>query len=113
MPTLPPALEPIPLDEAAAAAAIDACRRVATAVDAAAESRHRAAVEAQREWRGPARDDFDGRLARLQGEAVDLAADLRTTAGAISRAAADIRAENARRAAAREQWASNLLAAGG
>ena len=113
MPALPPGLEPIPLDESVAVAAIDACRRVATAVDVAAESRHAAAVEAQREWRGPARDDFDVRLARVQGEAVDLAADLRASAGAISRAVEDIRAENVRRAAERARWAANLLAAGG
>jgi hypothetical protein len=113
VPALPPGLEPIPLDEAAAYEAVDACRRVATAVDAAAETRQRAAVEAQREWRGPARDEFDVGLARVQGEAVDLAADLRAMAGAISRAVDDIRAENVRRAAERAQWAANLLAAGG
>ena len=113
MPPVPDGLEPIPLDEAAAAAAIDACRRVASNVDHAAEVRADTAAVAQREWRGPARDDFDVGLAGVQGEAVDLAADLRSTAAAIARAVEAIRVENARRAAAREQWARNLLAAGG
>jgi hypothetical protein len=113
VPALPAGLEPIPLDEAAAAAAIDACQRVAANVDHAAEVRHDTAVVAQREWRGPARDDFDVGLAAVQGEALDLAVDLRLTAGAIAAAVAAIRAENARRAAEREQWARNLLAAGG
>ena len=112
MPPVPPGLEPVPLDEAAAAAAIDACHRVAAAVDLAADARHAAAVVAQREWRGPARDDFDVALAAVQREATDLAADLRATAGSIGRAVDAVRAENARRAAAREQWARNLLAAG-
>ena len=104
MPTLPPGLEPVPLDEAAAAAAIDACHRVAAAVDVAADARQAAATVAQREWRGPARDDFDVALAAVQREAVDLVADLRATAGAIGRAVDTVRAENARRAAAREEW---------
>ena len=113
MAPVPAGLEPIPLDEAAAAAAIAACQRVAAAVDHAAEVRAATALVAQQEWRGPARADFDVGLASVQGEAGDLAADLRATAGAIARAVEAVRAENARRAAARAMWAQNLLAAGG
>lgn len=68
------------LDEAAA------YRRLAAAVDAAAQARHEAAARAQRHWRGPAREDFDERLASVQAEAADLAAEARRLAAAIERA---------------------------
>jgi hypothetical protein len=85
------------LDEAAAAEAIAACQRTAVAVDVAATARLVAALAAQVQWRGPARDAFDAELARVQAEATDLAADLRSTAGALARAIEAQRAEQRRR----------------
>jgi hypothetical protein len=101
----PPALAPIPFDDAAADAAIDACGAAASAIDRAADERRSAAAGARAEWRGPARDAFDVTLGRLEREAAALIADLRTTAGAIARARDANRAENAARAAARAAWA--------
>jgi len=73
-------------DGAATAAAIDACRQAAAAIDGAAEARRGAALVAQRAWRGPAREAFDADLSRLQREAADLAADLRATAASLQAA---------------------------
>jgi hypothetical protein len=87
----------VPLDEAAAAEAITACHRTAVAVDVAAVARLAAAVGAQVQWRGPARDSFDERLAGIQAEAAALADDLRSTAGTIARAVEAQRAEQRRR----------------
>lgn len=72
-------------DEAAAVAAIAACRRVAVAVDRAAEVRRHAAAAARVEWRGPARADFDADVRSLEREASHLVADLHATAAAIER----------------------------
>lgn len=69
-----------------AAPSAEACRRVATLVEAAADVRARAAAAAQAGWCGPARDRFDAELAALQREAAHLAADLRSRAAAIDAA---------------------------
>lgn len=85
-------------DEAAAIAAIDACRRVAVAVDHAAEVRRHAAAAARVEWRGPARGDFDADVGSLHSEATHLVADLHATAAAIQRDLDEARWARAQRA---------------
>ena len=109
VPTLPPALEPLRFDEAAAAASIDACHRAAAAVDEALAKRGRAAAAAREEWRGPFRDRFDDELAVLDGEAGRLVTDLRRAAARIGAAREAARVENATRREARILWQRSQL----
>jgi hypothetical protein len=109
-PTVPPALRPVPFDEAAAASAIDACQRAAGAVDQALATRAAAAATARAEWRGPFRDRFDEELAVLDRRAIVLAADLRRAAATISEARETARVQNASRREARILWERSQLA---
>jgi len=83
------------LDEAAARARIEACLALAAAVDHAADVRRGAAAVARVEWRGPAREAFDGELRALEREASGLVGDLRARAAAIERELEAARAEAA------------------
>lgn len=97
MPSLPTPLEPRPLDPVAVAAAAAACTGAAAALGALVEARSVAAAVARQAWRGPARERFDADLARLDGEAAALLAELARAASGIG-AAAELAAAERRRA---------------
>lgn len=110
MPEVPPNLQPLPFDAAAADAAIGACQRAASVVAAAAADRLAAARVAQASWKGRYRDEFDQDLAVLTDEAADLEAALRGLAGDVARAGAEVRRINQRRAVDRAEWQRAELA---
>ncbi|HEX2851070.1 MAG TPA: WXG100 family type VII secretion target [Acidimicrobiales bacterium] len=104
MPSWQPNWTDVRFDHAAARAVVEELRRCARLLDDQTDHRLRLAAEATRAWRGPARDRFDGELARMKAQAADLAAALRSAARAIESAADDARLEQARRDADRRRW---------
>jgi hypothetical protein len=111
VPPLPVGLQPIPLDRAAVAAAVEACARTAALLGGLEAARASAAAVAREHWLGPARERFDEGAARLDLEAADLLADLARTAAGIAAAAEAVALENRRRAAAAEEWSRRHLVA--
>ncbi len=104
MPEVPPGLEPLTFDGAAAEAAMEACRATVVAVESAAYERRACAQWAGAEWRGPARRRSDEELAVLDANAADLTARLRSLVNAIQAAADAVAARNLVRAEARARW---------
>jgi hypothetical protein len=112
VPPAPPSLLPLPLDGPAIAAAIAACLRTVALVEALADVRASAGVEARAEWRGPARDRFDEDVVRLDADAAWLVAELLRLAASLGGAAEEVMAENRRRAdAALARERAQLVAA--
>ncbi|MCB9120424.1 MAG: hypothetical protein M9936_02485 [Caldilinea sp.] len=88
----------------AASAASHELRRMADRLDESAQERRQLASAAQAEWRGRFRDEFDGDLAHMVGEAQNIAAELRAAAGQIDNASDRARAEQQHRERERERW---------
>lgn len=91
-------------DWAVAERAREECLRAARRLEAATQRRHGRAAAAQRKWRGPHRDRFDGLLADMTGDGADIAGELRHVAAAIGDAADRARVEQARRGRLQEEW---------
>ena len=108
MPDWQPNWTDVRFDFARADAAISALRSTADLLDRQTDARVRLAADAQREWRGRARDTFDVELARIVRQAADLAAALRSSARSIEAAAHEARLEQARRVDARQHWRDEL-----
>lgn len=108
-PNPPAGLQSLTFDHAAASAAIDACLRAAARLDDATRTRDRVAAVARDEWRGPARDEFDDDLGRVDLGAASLAEDLRAAAWSIGAAAESARIENVSRREARLLWQRSQL----
>lgn len=85
-------------------AAISALRSAADRLDSFAYERTRAAAEAQAEWRGGYRNDFDLRLQQTLGQSRDLANQLRDAANRIAQASQRATDEQNRRERDRRRW---------
>lgn len=104
MPNWQPNWQDVVWDWGAANQAINALRRAADMLDESAATRRQLAGQAQEEWRGKYRDQFDVRLAKMMQTANGLAAEYRAAAGRIARASEDARNEQNRRERDRERW---------
>ena len=104
MPNWTPNWNNVQWDSGAAYAAADALDRAASKLDMTLQDRLRLAAEAQAEWRGPYRQQFDQELDQIRRGALALADDFRRTAGRIRAATRDAEAEQRRREAERERW---------
>jgi hypothetical protein len=94
-------LDPIAFDPAAAEDARQACRRLADALDRAANARRHDADLATEEWLGRWRDDFDRRIRRLDHEIDEVRQRLLRAAAGIDDAVDEAVRENRRRAETR------------
>jgi uncharacterized protein YukE len=104
MPSWHPNWTDVRFDHAAAQAAIDACRSVASTIDTQSEQRARLAATAVAEWQGAYRIAFDNELARMLRQGADLAAALRAYATMFETASDEAIVEQRRREADRDVW---------
>lgn len=104
MPNWSPNWNDVRWNWAAANAAADALRRGAAQLDNTTGVRRVYAGNAQTEWRGLFRDQFDGDLGWMVNNALSLAAEMRAAADRIDRASDDARQEQSRRERDRERW---------
>jgi hypothetical protein len=104
MPNWQPNWNDVIWDWGAANEAIGALQRAASRLDESVHERGLVAAEAQREWRGRYRDEFDVGLADLVRRAQSLAAELRTTASRIASASEAARSEQSYRERERDRW---------
>ena len=106
MPNWQPNWNNVRWDWGAASAAASSLRRAADKLDATAQERQRAATEAQREWRGRYREEFDEQLRNMLRRATELAAEFRYMAHRIEQASQNAWAEQRHRESERRRWHS-------
>jgi len=104
MPNWQPNWNNVRWDWGAAGAAASALRRAAGKIEQTAHERVRVAAEAQREWRGRYREEFDERLREILQKAGSLAAEYRHMASRIDNASHAAREEQQYRERERERW---------
>lgn len=104
MPNWQPNWRDVEWDWGASSEAAHALRRMAEQLDDVTGQRLRLATEAQAEWRGVFRLQFDYELNNLVRRARDLAEQLRHKASEIDRQAERAREEQRRRESERERW---------
>ncbi len=104
MPNWQPNWNDVRWDWGAASAAASSLRRAADKIEALTAQRQRAAAEAQREWRGRYREEFDEQLRTMLRRAQELAAEFRYMAHRIEQASQNAWAEQRRREAERRRW---------
>ncbi|MEM4202929.1 MAG: hypothetical protein QXS54_02550 [Candidatus Methanomethylicaceae archaeon] len=104
MPNWQPNWNNVRWDWGAANAASTALRRAADKLDAFAYERARMAAEAQREWRGRYRQEFDEQLRALLTRSATLAAEMRHAAARIDQASVRAWEEQRHRERERERW---------
>ena len=104
MPNWQPNWNNVHWDWGAADEAVNALRRAADLLDRSVQERLSVAREAQQEWRGRYRDQFDEELARIVARARDLAAQFREAAGRIAAASQRAYEEQRHREAERDRW---------
>lgn len=104
MPNWYPNRNPVEWDWGAADAAMHVLRQAADKLDDSANNRERYAVEAQREWRGRYRLQFDEELRRLVTQARELAAEFRALADRIGYASQRAYEEKRHREAEIRRW---------
>ena len=97
-------MQPLPFPVAAAQAAADQCRAVATLVDEKMSVAATAAGTATDTWSGVYADDFGIAWPDTELSATELSGRLRSLAGEIEDAIAEAAAENERRAGLRADW---------
>ena len=88
----------------AARAAASELRRTADRLDQTAHERQQVAAEAQLEWRGRFREEFDERLRDLLSRARSMAAEFRDVANRIDSASNRTYYEQRRRESERRRW---------
>lgn len=84
--------------------AADACERLAHLIEQTRSQRRHRGEQALTEWRGHHADEFREYLHRSNGEASDLATELRQTATRLRSGADRARAEQRSRDAGRLEW---------
>jgi len=104
MPNWQPNWHNVRWDWGAADAAASSLRRAADRLEAMTAERQRVATEAQREWRGQYRKDFDERFRSVLKRAHDLAAEFRYMAQRIQTTSQNAGAEQKHREAERTRW---------
>ena len=104
MPNWQPNWNNVHWDWGAADEAVNALRRAADLLDRSVQERLSVAREAQREWRGRYREQFDEDLARIVARARVLAAQFRDAAGRIAAASQRAYEEQRHRQAEWERW---------
>jgi uncharacterized protein YukE len=104
MPNWQPNWNNVRWDWGAAGAAAAALRRAADKIDQTAHERARVAAEAQQEWRGRYRLEFDERLREILQRAGSLAAEYRHMASRIDGASNQAYHEQRHREAERRRW---------
>lgn len=104
MPNWQPNWSNVVWDWGAANEAIAALHRAAGRLEESVGERQRVASEAQAEWRGRYREEFDVDLADLVRKAQSLAAEFRATANRIAAASEAARSEQSHREHERERW---------
>jgi len=104
MPTWQPNSQNVRWDWGAADAAVAALRAAADKIEATLAERLRCAAEAQREWRGRYREEFDVELERIKVRARELAAEYRAAADRIRSASQRAYEEQRHREHERERW---------
>ena len=104
MPNWQPNWNDVVWDWGAANEAIAALHRAAGRLDESVGERQRVAGEAQAEWRGRYREEFDVDLNDLVQRAHSLAAEFRSTAARIASASEAARSEQSYRERERERW---------
>lgn len=102
MPDLGAIHEPVRFAYGAATGLAAELRGSAGQLDDQAGARRRAAATARTEWRGVYGDQFDGRVATCTGDASRFGAAMRRAADQLDELAARARAEEQRRAQARD-----------
>ena len=104
MPNWQPNLDDVSWRFERADEAVAALRHAASELEATLGDRMRVARDAQREWRGAYRREFNGALSRIARRALGLAARYRETALGIRAASARAREEQRHREHERERW---------
>ena len=104
MPNWQPNWNNVRWDWGAADEAVNALRRAADFLDSSVLERTSVAREAQQEWRGRFREQFDLELGRIVARARDLAAQFREAAGRIASASQRAYEEQRHREAERARW---------
>lgn len=104
MPNWQPNWNNVRWDWGAANAASAALRRSADKLDTFAHERSRVAGDAQREWRGRYRQEFDQQLQAMLNRSANLAAEMRHAAGRIDQASSRAWEEQRHRERERERW---------
>lgn len=104
MPNWQPNWNNVRWDWGASDAASLALRRAADQLDQSTSERQRLAAQAQVEWRGRYRDEFDSDLARILAQGRNLATELRQAADRIQSAANRAHDEQRHREAERRRW---------
>jgi uncharacterized protein YukE len=104
MPNWQPNWNNVRWDWGASDTAITSLRRSADKLDQLTNERVRVAREAQREWRGKYREDFDDHLDRLVARARDIANQLRDAANRIASASQRAHEEQRHRENERARW---------
>lgn len=104
MPIWSPNWNAVRWDWGAADGAIGRLRHAADLLEELTAERERAAAEAQREWRGKYREEFDEKLNQLVRRALDLANEFREAANRIAWASQMAWEEQQRRERERARW---------
>jgi len=104
MPNWQPNWSNVRWDWGASDAAAQALRQAADQLDQSTAERQRLASQAQIDWQGRYRDEFDDELARIISRARGLAAELRQAADRIQSAANRAHDEQRHRESERRRW---------
>jgi len=104
MPNWQPNWNDVQWDWGAAEEAIRALRSSADLLDSTSRERARLAEEAQAQWRGRYRKEFDSEFERIQRRSRDLAAQIRDSADRIASASHRAWEEQRHREAERQRW---------
>ena len=104
MPPWQPNWENVRWDWGAADEAVAALRAAADKIEVTLAERLRSAAEAQREWRGRYREEFDAELEGIKSRAQGLAAEYRAAADRIRSASQRAYEEQRHREGERERW---------
>lgn len=104
MPNWQPNRNPVRWDWGAASEAVAALERAAARIEETLHERLRLAAEAQQEWRGRYRDQFDGDLERIKTRARQLISEYRAKAWEIRSASERALQEKHRREAEIARW---------
>ena len=106
MPSWQPNWEDVKWDWGAASNAVQALRRSADLMETTARQRMGVAHQAQTEWRGRYRLEFDDKLRYMDQRAYGIASELRALAARIASASEAARAEQSHRESERARWRS-------